>query len=186
MGSEMCIRDRLGVKFAQGEEAAARLDLGSLAVTAAEKFINLPHVVQLRRERFDVVLVDAGSLAAHLLVDSMQPQPHVHFLCYPYLPNSAPRAKGERRALEEAAADYGGPGERLHALRASVGCPPKQECTRWHRRTIVGHSAAMHHNATAPIPRIMTCTGSVLAPGSALALPADLAAWAAAAGARQC
>ena len=65
--------------------------IGSAACAAADAFFADAAVRALfpppgGLPRFDVAVVDAGSLCGALLVDALHPLPYVHYLSYPYRP----------------------------------------------------------------------------------------------------
>lgn len=170
----------LALRAARGEpEAQVRADLLDAACDAAEIFFCDERIRSLADEHFDVAVVDVGALSGHLLADALHPSPQVHYMCYP------PAAgQGQGRTILAAAAAARRAGPRLQALRASVGAPPKQECSKCHVLTVVGHSAAfVPPDARASLPLgAESCCGSVLASQPAEPLPPPLAEWADAAG----
>lgn len=136
----------------------ARVELVGAALDTAEAFFGDGAWRALRDVPFDIALVDAGSLAAHLLVDALHPLPYCHFLSYPYRP---PPSGVERETHELESEEVGRRvGPRLGALRDAIGAPPKRQCARLHMLTITGSSRALH--AGVALPSSMHCVGSVL------------------------
>ena len=167
----------LALRVARGEpEWQVRVDLVCAAADAAQHFFDDLGVRQLlsRAADFDLALVDAGSLAGHLLADALHPVRQVHFLCYPYRPPSDRKAH-----LLEATAVQRRVATRLATLRASIGAPPKPQCAHSHVLTLVGHSLALHQDE---LPPSMQCVGSVLPSPRAESLSPELGAWCDAAG----
>jgi hypothetical protein len=173
---------QLALRISKGlPEWEARVELVSTACAAAERFFADEKVkAQLLSKEFDVVLVDAGALCGHLLADAMHPLTQVHFLCYP----QHPRRNRKTDALYNHAVQRR-VGARLHALRASLGAPPKPQCARCHVLTLVGHSRPLHGRAATALfsSPALRCVGSVSSSGPIPALPGELDHWAEVAGA---
>lgn len=149
----------LAIRSLRGEEPnwKIRAALVEAAMDASVAFFTDAVVQTLLSKTFDVGVVDAGCLAGALLVDSLHPLPHVHFLSFPYLPPS----NGAKAAVLESSQLARQINPRLQALRAALGLKPKPECSSLHVLTLIGHSAALHGRHSVGLPSHMHCVGSV-------------------------